>query len=425
MNLSRRQWLAGAIGAAGAGLCGLRRGAAKGSARDPKNLIVVFVQGGWDLTYTFDPKPGLTTVDAPEGAIAEVSGLPIFVHASRPKTRQFFEEHGSVATIVNGVQVQSINHPDCAKRMLTGTASETNPDLGAITAYELGRDLPAPYLALGPTAFPGPLGSIAVRTGTVSQIQGLLDPARAFPPADPSYQRFVPSEQEAALIEAHVQAGAARIRATRGQSGYNARRLDDFLASLDRGERLKRFNGAFPSDFSFALDLTVQTGIAVRAIEEGLSHAVQCEASFFGFDTHASNELQGPLSEALFEALGGLMVELQATPGKQSGHTLLDETVVLVASEMGRTPKLNDAGGKDHWPVTSALVLGGGLRGGRVLGGTGDGLEALPVDLATGEVVQQGTRLSYSNFAAGLLGAVGVDASSHLPNTEPFHALVA
>jgi uncharacterized protein (DUF1501 family) len=424
MNLSRRQWLSGAFGAVGAGLWGMKRSGAEAQQRSPKNLILLFVQGGWDITYTFDPKPGLSTIDAPEGAIQEVGGLPIFAHASRPKTRAFFEAHGGVTTIVNGIQVQSINHPDCAKRILTGTASETNPDVGAMTAYELGRELPAPYLALGPNAFPGHLGSIAVRTGAVSQIQGLIDPARAFPPADSGHQRFAPSPAEAALIEAHVRAGAERVRATRGQTGYNTRRVDDFLASLDRGERFKRFEAAFPAELSFALDLSVQTGIAVRALREGLSHSVQCEATFFGFDTHQGNEAQGPLGEALFEALSGLVDELGQTPGKASGKTMLEETVVVVASEMGRTPKLNEAGGKDHWPVTSALVVGGDLPGGRVLGGTGDGLEALPIDMQTGAVVSDGTLLSYSNFAAGILEAVGVEASSYLSNTEALHALV-
>ena len=40
--------------------------------------------------------------------------------------------------------------------------------------------------------------------------------------------------------------------------------------------------------------------------------------------------------------------------------------------------------GKDHWPVTSAMVIGAGVKGGRAFGATTDGLEAAPVDFATG-----------------------------------------
>jgi hypothetical protein len=50
---------------------------------------------------------------------------------------------------------------------------------------------------------------------------------------------------------------------------------------------------------------------------------------------------------------------------------LLDDVAVVVWGEFGRTPRINQAGGRDHWPrVASALVAGGGLRGGQVLGST-------------------------------------------------------
>ena len=107
------------------------------------------------------------------------------------------------------------------------------------------------------------------------------------------------------------------------------------------------------------------------------------------------------------------------------GGTLLDETVVAVVSEMGRTPKLNGEGGKDHWPVTSALVLGAGVAGGRVLGGTDDNLDAVPTDLSTGAPAGDGSPIDYTSFTAGVLSLVGVDPSIHLPNAEPLHALRA
>ena len=94
--------------------------------------------------------------------------------------------------------------------------------------------------------------------------------------------------------------------------------------------------------------------------------------------------------------------------------------MVAVLSEMSRTPKRNDALGKDHWPHTSALLLGGPVRGGRVLGAT-DGLqESLPMDLATGAVDPAGTLLRYDNLAAGLLAMLDVDPGPWLPGSEPF-----
>src|SRR5690606_922654 len=50
---------------------------------------------------------------------------------------------------------------------------------------------------------------------------------------------------------------------------------------------------------------------------------------------------------------------------------LLDSTLVLWAGEFGRTPRLNPAGGRDHWPHGFTVALaGGGVPGGTVIGGT-------------------------------------------------------
>lgn len=52
---------------------------------------------------------------------------------------------------------------------------------------------------------------------------------------------------------------------------------------------------------------------------------------------------------------------------------LLDETLVVVMGEFGRTPKLNTLGGRDHWPrVFSVMMAGGGIQGGQVIGASDD-----------------------------------------------------
>ncbi|MEM9190649.1 MAG: hypothetical protein AAGF12_15800 [Myxococcota bacterium] len=142
-----------------------------------KNLIIVMNYGGWDPAYCLDPKPPGGNVDMPaEGTIQRFSELPILTDPSRPAVEDFFTVWGSSAAVVNGIQVRSFVHTDCAKRMLTGGPSEVAPDFGAIAAYELARDLPVPYLALGAYSRSGPLGSITGRAGTTNQITALIDP---------------------------------------------------------------------------------------------------------------------------------------------------------------------------------------------------------------------------------------------------------
>jgi uncharacterized protein (DUF1501 family) len=57
--------------------------------------------------------------------------------------------------------------------------------------------------------------------------------------------------------------------------------------------------------------------------------------------------------------------------------------VLVVGSDFGRTPGYNDGNGKDHWPITSMMALGAGIRGNRVVGGTDDRHRALKVNPTT------------------------------------------
>jgi uncharacterized protein (DUF1501 family) len=70
-------------------------------------------------------------------------------------------------------------------------------------------------------------------------------------------------------------------------------------------------------------------------------------------------------------AFGALLTDLQAMPGSTSGKTLLDETLVVVLAEFGRTVgALNNQQGRDHNLRMTTVWAGGGIRGGLVIGKT-------------------------------------------------------
>lgn len=421
--ITRRGMLLGsaAMMGLGAGLFCVRRQAQAGSDQPARRLIIVMAEGGWDPTAVLDPKPGLATVDALPGDVQEIGGLPVYLDGTRPAVTAFFNAHAARCTIVNGIQVQSLNHPDCAKRLLTGTSSDTNGDMGAITAHALGRELAAPYLVLGQTSFSGPYASISARAGTANQLGTLLSADRAYPVGSPAdfTPRLPLDASEEQLIRAHVLARAEQRLEARGQLGHNQRRLQDFIDSLDRGDTLAAT--ADFGDFGYTGDLVFQGQLAATALEQGLSFAAQIQLG--SFDTHDDNLQQIPRNEQFYAGLQALIDDLTVRPGMTAGSKMIDDTVVLVVSEMGRTPKLNDTGGKDHWPVTSAMLIGGGLPGGRVLGGTDDSLYGRRVSLDSGALDDEGVQIQYGNFAAGVLEAVGVDTETYLPDAEPFRAL--
>jgi hypothetical protein len=92
-----------------------------------------------------------------------------------------------------------------------------------------------------------------------------------------------------------------------------------------------------------------------------------------GWDTHSKNfeGLQSELLPMLDQGLSALLDDLSA-------RGTLDQTLVVVMGEFGRTPKINAAAGRDHWgSCQSVLMAGGGVRGGRVIGAS-DKIAAYP-----------------------------------------------
>lgn len=414
-TFTRRNLLAGGAAATGAALLGGRP--ARAAIGDPKNLLIVGAVGGWDTTYSIDPKPtNLPMIDAPEGTIEEVSGIPLLTDPSRPNIRGYFEDFGAITAVVNGVQTSSISHTSGYRKIMTGTSELSSPDVAAITAFEHGSDLAAPYLVLGTVSFSGPYGSAVTRTGTLNQLSTLVDPTLGFPLAtgEPANSRYVPGSIERGMIESHVRGRAETFLQRRGGLGRNDQRGRDYVNAIDRAALLKDIEEIQAVNFTQSLD--AQVDMAVDAFDSGMSQAVQIELS--GFDTHVGNVGQGPIQEQLFTQLRRLI-------GRLDNRGLLEDTVVVVLSELGRTPLLNAEAGKDHWPVTSAMVIGTEVAGGQAIGATNDQFDGRNVDLDSGALGGGGVPLRHSNLAAGVLELVGVDPGLYLNNAAPLRALQA
>jgi uncharacterized protein (DUF1501 family) len=93
------------------------------------------------------------------------------------------------------------------------------------------------------------------------------------------------------------------------------------------------------------------------------------------WDTHEDNfgALRGSVLPSFDRAMAALLEDLART-GR------LATTIVIAIGEFGRTPLINDKAGRDHWPnVYSALLAGGGIQGGRIVGRS-DGDGGAPLD---------------------------------------------
>ena len=422
-NLLQCAGAAGALSILSTGLPAARGTARAGTraAGTRRRLLLVCAQGGWDTTYALDPKAQSAVCDVPAGAVQRFGNLDVFTDASRTNVTAFFTKYAPLTAIVRGISVASVAHRECLKRMATGTRSETNADMGALIAHDLGNDLPLPYLILGDTAFTGPYAVSAGRVGATNQIIALLDPAQAYP--SNGRPQFATTDAEDAILARYASASVDRVRATRGAAGYNRRRTSDFIEAIDRGKRLEAVRAGFGTRGRTLL-LASQVDLALDALEQDISQAVMLNTRL-AWDTHDTNTDQAGFHETTFAGLTRLLDGLAARPGRQAGTTMLDDTVVVCFSEFSRTPKLNAALGKDHWPVTSAMVMGAGVQGGRAYGATTAGVEAMAIDFATGAASETGRTLMSSHFVAGVLELCGVDALAHLGPTEVFDAFIA
>ncbi len=133
--------------------------------------------------------------------------------------------------------------------------------------------------------------------------------------------------------------------------------------------------------------------MAKRLIEGGVNLVQVNLGKNSSWDTHRRNfvNLKENLLPPLDQCISALLDDL-------SDVGLLDETLVIVTGEFGRTPKINKNAGRDHWgPVNTMLFAGGGVRGGNVIGSS-DRLGAEPAS----------EKQTPENFSATIYHALGI-----------------
>lgn len=117
---------------------------------------------------------------------------------------------------------------------------------------------------------------------------------------------------------------------------------------------------------------------------------------------------------ALDYGLAYLINTLESLPAKRGSGSLLDETLIVVAGEFGRTTDgLNESAGRDHYPyVMSALFAGGGVKPGRVIGSSDP-----TGSFITDQGWRHGRHMGIGDLAATMYSALGIDWAQRYTNT--------
>ncbi|MBM4003777.1 MAG: DUF1501 domain-containing protein [Planctomycetes bacterium] len=381
------------------------------------NCIFIFIIGGMAHQDLWDPK---------SEAAAEVRGdfSPIATRIPGTMFSEILPRVSQVADKLSLIRSMTHNDPDHTAGyhvMMTGQHPGTgpafnrnvannnvHPSFGSMLA-RLGQNASSlpPYVSmpnflnsggpafLGPSAAPfvieadpaAPDFSVrdivlpeGVSDGRNLRRQSALRRVREY------QQQFERSGQQGAALDVFQQKAYALMTSREAKIAFDIGRED---------ERLRE---------QYGLTSLGQCCLMARRLVEAGCRFVTIENGHW--DTHRQNtmSLRDLLVPPLDQGLAALLVDLD-----QRG--MLDSTLVVVATEFGRTPRINAMAGRDHWPGAFSVVMaGGGIQPGRIVGATDK-------DAAT--VVDR--PVTPADFAATLLTALGIDPQTilHTPVGRP------
>lgn len=365
---------------------------ARAAAYDGPCFLFVSAQGGWDPRMLFDPTL-VATQNRMYTSVEEVSGIPVGAMTLDParvglpagsetyvKTPQtFLQAHAAKVLILNGIDTSTNNHDAGQRALGSGRLAAGYPALAGLLAAQYGTDRPMAFLSGGGydvTNGHAPLSRIsdADAVGRIARPNeispGQSDTPYYHTPATASRIR----EAQRARLDAQREAQRLpRLRASI-ESLRAARETTEQLAALILKEPL----ASLPGGLGTLQNMQRQVQLALTAFEANLS--VCASVMVGGFDTHGNHDRDQ--NRQMWQLLGGLDFIIQYA--QQKGLT--DRLVVVVTSEFGRGPDYNgnnDGSGKDHWPITSALCWGPGIRGGRVIGATDDKQQPRKIDASS------------------------------------------
>ena len=424
-GLSRRELVQRIAGAAALGTLGSMAAVQKQAraATGDRKFLFFFAQGGWDAT-PLDPKfaeDGVSPVQGtdmdPMTSLGSIGNLSWSSGDDRRSMDRFFARWGNRVALVRGVNVHSAGHESGMKWMMTGTSASSTADWPTILAANGTAEYPMPHLVFSGPSYPGSFGAAVVRGGggtLLSLIDGSFDGTTDVPAP------VVPTPMDS-MMDAFVYDQAAKFAAAQPSGGLGRSRADALVGNLDRSFELegRRFEAGLDKQGRTMLD---QAMMAVEVMRLGLSRCAIVGIPG-GWDTHGGNQNVGPQLDSFFTDFDALMAHLATTPGKIAPW-LIDEVTVVVASELGRTPRFNGAMGRDHWPYASCMVAAGGIAGNRVVGKTTDAFVAEPVDFQTGQPDSSGDIIGTENFGAALLKLGGLDPEHFRPGVQPLTGIL-
>ena len=390
------------------------------SANDDRACIMIFNLGAPSQLDTFDMKPN---------APSEVRGPFNAINTSAPgiQLSEILPLHAKVADKIGFVR--SVSHTGAAvhdagwQMMQTGrqfSGGVNTPHAGAVLSYLKGRktDLP-PFVVLPELMGRGggtlPNGQAGGFLGKAFDPFALMaDPSVAnfkvpdlLPPADIGEVRLDRRRKMRDIVDARVKefeaSESAALLDGNFQAAFRLMTSDQARGAFDlakeKPEVRERYGMNRFGQCCLLARRLIEAGVRFVTINTFLTVFDEITWDIHGSKPFTSIEGMRDIVAPMYDKAYSALIEDLAERG------MLDKTMVCNIAEFGRTPRVNPAGGRDHWPQCYTVYFaGGGVKGGQAVGAS-DPIGGVPADrpVGPGEVV------------ATVFHSLGLDLDSILP----------
>ncbi len=367
-----------------------------------KSVIYLYMNGGMSHLDTFDTKPGAETQGPVESIDTSADGVQI---------SQFFPNMADQmkhVAVINSMYSNQGAHAQGRYYMHTGYTMRgtiAHPDLGAWSALHLGKankTLPANVKIGGNSAGLG---------------GGFLESKYAALPIGDPEAGLQYSTLPKGIDEDRFRKRLGRLKRMNTQftNTYDTKQSRAYAAMYDEAVKLMKSKDLETFDLTkedqttrqrYGMNPFGQACLLARRLAEKQVRFI--EVSNGGWDTHGDNfERVEEKSQSLDQAMAALLGDLHS-------RGMLDSTLVVLATEFGRSPTIQTARnmGRNHYPQAfSCLLAGGGIKGGLKYGSTDKEGREITEDMVT-----------IPDFNATIATALGLDLEKKTisPSDRPF-----
>lgn len=391
-QLTRRQMMrmaaAGALGASASGWIESLAADTAGNPNRRKSCILLWMSGGPSQTDTFDPKPGHANSGPFKPIETTVPGILLGPHL--PKLARQADD----LAVIRSMSTKEGDHGRATYYLRTGYLPQgpvRHPTLGSLVANELddeSAELPgfvsiSPVRAINAAAFSsGFLGPkcAPLNVGERNLLGGAEAGGSSLRVEDLDVPRGIGRSRADERLELMLTLGSDFLNARPGIPSFSHQSAYRRAVKMMKSSAAKAFD--LDEEPSAVQDAYGRNPfgqgclLARRLVERGVPFVEVTLSSVdgmngLGWDTHAQNfDAVEKLSAVLDSGWATLMTDLRS-------RGLLESTLIVWMGEFGRTPKINESAGRDHFPnAWSTVLAGGGIRGGQAVGNTGaDGEE--------------------------------------------------